>query len=468
MQNIFSSPVILSSGNIALYPSMAKNKFGEIGIAWYEYKSKNRPVESDIWFVKNSDGIFSKPLNISDGISYNNGPSLIWNNNKSMWMCAWHSWRAPGKPPFSPEGDVTNIWAREFDSENLYQSYLAVPSIQNSEYASLVLDQDKLIHMMFNDRNNNSLKSAYLSDKGNYFIESNQIAPYFLKEIQFFDWTIDLHGKIWITYKDKNSAINLVSKDSKNIFTKPLVLSNGIDFPLSRPKISICDDNKIWITCHSDFWGAKEEKFNVRVVDNFLTVKITSDKSPGNEYWTFNAISIKSKFFFKCFSFGPDSFAFDPLITPVSLDNSLYTETKKYGFETSPKSQFRKLGNNLTRGLFFDNKPGIFKAYLPNGDYEISLIYSSWVAPTKGTNFIFNNEILDSSRIKQPNDSVYILKYDQTSQAVDFSRISSINDRDENRPSKLIHDKSSKKKYLAWTRFGPKSIDIVYESFECL
>ncbi len=447
---------------------MAKNNFGEIGIAWYEYKSKNKPVESDIWFVKNKNGIFSKPLNISEGISYNNGPSLIWNNNKSMWMCAWHSWRSPGKPPFIPEGDVTNIWAREFDCENLSQSYLAIPSIQNTEYASLVLDQNRALHMTFNDRNDHFLKTAYFLDEAYCFIEPNQTAPDFLKEIQFFDCAIDLHGKTWITYKDKNSALNLISKDHKNIFTEPLILSGEIYFPLSRPKISICDDNKIWITCHSDFWGAKEDKFKIKVTDNLLTVKITSDKSPGNEYWTFNAISIKSKNFFKCFSFGPDVFESDPSITPVTLDNSLYTEVRKYGFMTRPKSQFRKLGNNLTRGLFFDNTPGTFKIDLPNDDYEISLIYSSWVAPTKGTNFNFNNEIIDSSRINQPNDSVYILKYDPTTQELDFTKIISINDFDENRPSKLIHEESSKKKYLAWTRFGPKSIDIVYDSFECL
>ena len=159
------------SGNIALYPSLTINPDGIIAVAWYEYSSPFEIAKSDIWFsVLEKNNLWSEPINLSQGISFNNGPSLIWINSIQSWYCAWHSWRPPGKEPFVEGGDITNIWYSKISKDLEVTSPNRVfEKVTNTEYASLAYDHDKdLIRLLFNNREQKKQLIAKTQDK-NFF-----------------------------------------------------------------------------------------------------------------------------------------------------------------------------------------------------------------------------------------------------------------------------------------------------------
>ena len=146
------------SGNIALYPSLSINPDGMIAMVWYEYSSRYETKQSDIWFSSmDKNGSWSKPINLSQGVSYNNGPSLTWIHSNNCWRCAWHSWRPPGKEPFIDGGDITNLWCSDISTEGLISiPRLLLPDIFNTEYASLAFaDSTDMMRVLYYNREEN-------------------------------------------------------------------------------------------------------------------------------------------------------------------------------------------------------------------------------------------------------------------------------------------------------------------------
>ena len=83
------------------------------------------------------------PANLSGGLSYNNGPSLI-QTPDGGFLVAWHSWRPPGREPFLPDGNIRNIWlATSGEGTSWSEPRMAFPEISRTEYASLARCGDR-------------------------------------------------------------------------------------------------------------------------------------------------------------------------------------------------------------------------------------------------------------------------------------------------------------------------------------
>ena len=146
--------VVSKSGNIALYPALTVNGHGVMAAAWYEYSSSIEASRSDVWFSTQGLGSgWSNPIAVSGGISYNNGPTLVWMSSTETWQCAWHSWRPPGKEPFEVDGDITHVWINTISAQSIGNSARqALPGVHSTEYASLVASPSDQLYLLYFDR----------------------------------------------------------------------------------------------------------------------------------------------------------------------------------------------------------------------------------------------------------------------------------------------------------------------------
>ena len=147
----------------------------------------------------------------------------------------------------------------------------------------------------------------------------------------------------------------------------------------------------------------------------------------------------------------------------ITDDNSLYNENRGFGFEHKHRSQLRKLGNERTRGMFYDDKPGKFLIDTCPGVYNLELIISPYISPTTGEKISFNAKILKSQKPDKVRDEVCIFKICDNN--IDEYRISRDSEYNENRPSKVVDNKNSNLKSIAWTRYGLKQIQVVQAFF---
>lgn len=463
-KTILEAVSISRSCNISLYPTLAMNNVGRLGIAWYEYGSPHKTDRSDVWFsLQDANGTWTEPVNVSGGISYNSGPSLIWIHTGGYWCCAWHSWRPPGREPFIVNGDVTNIWLSNVSNDGVVQSpHKALSGVFNTEYASLAITPNDELQLLFHNR---SLHLQYLTQSSKKIPLTP--GPAFLGCLgagQFGDLAFGPDGMAWIAYVGESGGIYLASRAQDGCWSQSRRIDTGVGTVVTRPKISVCPKGTVWVACHSSTWGSRSSRYHVRTLGSHLAIRFESTGSPGNHCWTCNAITLRGVGGERSFSFGPDVLPLPKGITPVTVEQSLYNPKKGYGFENPPKSQLRELGNELTRGLFYDDMPSTFRVDIPDGDYEIEVVNSSWIASTAGTRVFFEGEILDSQLPYQEHDAVFILQVRPDGE-VQSMRISKGESCDENRPSKVIHDASTGRKHLAWTCYGPKKVEIVYASF---
>ena len=460
-----NSTTISISGNIALYPSLSINPDGMNAIAWYEYSSRYKTKQSDIWFSSmDENGSWSQPINLSQGASYNNGPSLTWMHSSNCWRCAWHSWRPPGKEPFVEGGDITNLWYSDISTKRLVSTpKLLLHDVLNTEYASLVSAAADGMKVLYYDRLE---RKQYLATLYKYLPLSFEIEslPREISSGQHGDIAIDYRGTVWLTFVGHDGCIYLTSKEKSGEWGQSNSISDNTGSKYMRPKISICPQNKLWITCHTNNWGSKTLRYKVRTTTAQLEIGFDSDKTPGNHCWACNTILIRDGKNEKLFSFGPDISSSDPYITILTEDDSLFDDSRGFGFDHKPGSQLRKLGDELTRGIFYDDKPAVFRVNVPIGTYEVELGVSSWIAPVSGVEVSFNAKILDSEQHVKNHDEVYLFQID-TNMKINTYKISSGRNWDENRPSKVIHDTNTDRKSIAWTSYGPENIKIVHAFF---
>lgn len=461
---ILEAAPISNSGNIALYPTLAMNNAGRMGIAWYEYGSPRETDRSDVWLsLQDAGGAWAEPINVSGGVSYNNGPSLIWVPQGGNWRCAWHSWRPPGKEPFIVNGDVTNIWLSDVSIDGVAQSpHQALAGVLNTEYAALAISPEEGLQLLYHDR---SLHLQCLAQPGKQTpFHSGTALPGRLGAGQHGDLAFGPDGTAWTAYVGEGGGIYLASRDRSGLWHQPRRIDADSGVALTRPKLSLCPEGAVWVACHSNTWGSRTSRYRVRTAGSHLAVRFESDGSPGNHCWTCNAISIRGVGYERSFSFGPDVFALSPGISAVTAEQSLYQQERGYGFDRLPRGQLRKLGDELTRGLFYDDVPTTFRVSIPEGIYEIEVVHSSWIAPTSGTRVFFEGEVLDSHLPPREHDAVFVLRVKPDGN-VQSLMVSNGEGCDENRPSKVIHDARTGRKHLAWTCYGPQKVEIVHASF---
>jgi len=288
---------ISQSGNIALYPSLCIGHNGILSIAWYEYSSPYETSRSDVWFsLLNVQGQWMDPINLSQGVSYNNGPNLIWIGLDNIWRCSWHSWRKPGKEPFIKGGDITNIWYVDISLESgISKPKILFPDLSNTEYASLHYDNcNNNIKALYYNRflQKQFIENIDYSQQGCHDIKT---LPRHIDTGQHGDIIIDNNGVVLIVYVGKDGFLYLSSKAKNSEWEDPRKIVGSINSRYTRPKISVCKQGKVWISAHTSNWTSSILRYKIKTTGPKLEINFNSDKTAGNSCWTCNAISVIDK-----------------------------------------------------------------------------------------------------------------------------------------------------------------------------
>lgn len=457
--------VVSRSKNISLYPTLALGKHGELVCAWYEYGSPDMPARSDVWCSLSKNGMhWSEPINVSGEDSYNNGPNILW-SSMGYYLLAWHSWRKPGKEPFSPDGDICNIYmSKSSDGQSWSEPSMVFRRLLNTEYPTLVPGADGFIRLFFIHRESKKLNVSKTID-GVQWGEPEEL-PSFITHAKYPDVAVGPDKTFYIVFvTEEEKSLQLAASKDGRLWSEPQHISFPYKVRLTRPKISVDPKGKIWVACHSDAWGSYTAHYGLRLSVPRLELTVRSNKTPGNSCWALNAIEIicEQTGVSKFFTFGPGvTYNVHPMIK-VTEKNCLYTPEKGYGFDGSVHSILRELGDEITRTLFYSDEPRKFIVDLLSGEYEIKIIYSSWIASTPGTFFQFNTDVLYIEQSEIASDSVFVFCLDK-GKCIFSDKVNIDTDFDNNRPSKVVHAINGKK-YLAWTKYGPKSIDVVMNLF---
>jgi len=461
--------VISRSQNISLYPTLSLGMNGEFVCAWYEYSSPDMPARSDVWCSLSKNGVnWTEPVNVSGQDSYNNGPSVL-SCRKDYYLLAWHSWRKPGKAPFTPDGDICNIFiAQSTDCRSWSEPMMVLQRLSNTEYPAMVRGPDGLLRLFFAHRDSKKLYVSKIKD-GVQSGEPEELAG-LTSEVRYPDVAVGPDKSLYLAFvmEQEKESLWLTASEDWATWSPPQPISPSDNVRLTRPKISVDEKGKVWVTCHSDAWGSYTVRYGLRLSTPRLELEVSSNKTPGNSCWTLNAVEVvyKRTGAVKLFTFGPDMFSFASPVVKVTEQHCLYTPEKMYGFDRPLHSMLREIGNNITRTLFYGEEPRKFLIDLAEGEYEIKITYCSWIASTPGTLFHLNGDIL---YVEQPHvtpDSVFMSCLEK-GKCIFTKRVNPDIDFDNNRPSKIVHADNNKK-HVAWSRYGPKSIDIVLRSFHGL
>lgn len=456
---------ISKSKNIALYPSLSPYGDDGLACAWYEYSSPKRAAESDIWFSKSENSsTWTEPVCISGNVSYNNGPSLV-NLTGGGFLVAWHSWREPGKAPFTADGGIANIWmSYSKDGELWNPPFQPFPDIVGSKYPSLVQDQTGSVRIVFTETATEILKISSSEDGLKWqkpFPISGNIGKCGNPDI-----ALDCNNVFHMVFmRDENSFKKVKYFTSSNLedwVDRQVVFSNSELFSrLARPKISIAKKHQPHITLHSNGWGSFTNQYDIKISKPTLSLRFEADHMTGRDFWVLNSVLIKSyqssqEMFI---NFGVKSNMHDM----ISVQGDLF-DNMEYKFNGDVECMKRELGTENTRSLVCSDQAVSFElSSLKPGNYFIEVTYSSWLASNPGFNMTLDAEILKSQIAESEADQCLWVAFDEKRPSGELKVFAAEDGFDQNRPSKIV-ERSDKAKYVAWTSFNEDGIDIVMDN----
>lgn len=453
------------SGNISLYPSLCEWKGGYLACAWYEYSSPVEPAPSDIWFSKTRDGKrWTRPLKVTDGISYNNGPSLV-ERTSGGFTIVWHSWRPPGKEPFISGHALANLWmADSEDGRKWTVPKMPFPGLSGSKYPSLAEDRLGRLWMVFEATGSERIRISCSKDGRNW--EKPKPISGIEKGSRNPDLAIDWNGQFHLVYTLQEGSDRkigyLVSLDGVSWEKKgkwPAVIKGQL---LSRPKISIAGDGCPTVISHTESWGSYSIQHEFDLHGTRMDIGIDPECSAGNAFWTLNALEIKSqtgKVMRMLYGPGLSSSSGDEF--HVTAESPLFGAGQSYGFNEPVRQMIRELGSEVTRSLVYSNKPRVFHINLKPGKYSLCAVYSSWIASVPGIRFKINGQIIQTAT-RPKHDQCYLMLIDDKG-SIEPKSITPNHHCDNNRPSRLICLGSDKGCWLAWTSFAGKSVHVICE-----
>lgn len=459
---------ISSSGNVALYPALCRWADDSLACTWYEYSSPVEPTPSDIWFSTSPDGaVWTRPVRVSDGVSYNGGASLLW-QSADIFHVAWHSWRTPGREPFSsPRGGLANIWlARSLDEGRTWSPpIMAFPGIVGSKYASYAATSDGRMWMAFEEVSSRSVKISSSSDGLDWTTPVTVVEGGSNPDL-FIDWDGRFHLVHAFQKGGRKGFRYLTGSDGKTWESPFRLPSLAEGRPLSRPKISLLDDGRLAVMTHTDGWGDRVNRYEIDLNEDKLELHIGVEWSAGNAFWTLNSLSVFSSEGERIqkILFGPIREGVGEEDWLVSAVSPLLGTTHPVGFDRPVMEMMRELGSPETKGLVYSDQTRRFELPLKPGRYFLEIVYSSWIASVPAVRFYLNAEILESvlPGVRPDRCCLIVVGKDGEPSENPFPRDDG---HDHNRPSRLVRSGNGPEYWGAWTSFAGEGVRVVCGRF---
>ena len=407
---ITSSPSV--SGNVALYPSLAMD--GEvIGCAWYEHGSPEKPDRSDVWFAASVDAKnWMTPVNVSGGLSYNNGPTLT-PHPEGGFLCAWHSWRPPGLEPFRADGDVCNVWMARIHADGMIgRASLALPAWSRTEYPSLALWRDRLV-LACSERHGGRILVSFSQDGRDWSDPWICPQPTNDARMQWPSITVTAEGICYLSaVSEREKRLCLFHIDYETIWP---VGSFEAQLPANQhPKIRSMAEGVLAVSAYSSNWGSFSEFFDIEVERSPLAIELSPQGGAGREHWTLNYIDLVDKegkrIRYNLGPFHPENDGMD--VVDVRSDGSAPPDAKA-AFSGPVDGLLRELGSPWTRGLVHGRERVTLRIALAPGAYTMNAVHSSWMASQPCTTIELKNaRVLHHRSIEPEADACYVYPLD--------------------------------------------------------
>lgn len=451
------------SGHIALYPSLCEWTGGLLACAWYEYSSAVEPSPSDIWFSVTRDGRrWSRPVRVTDGISYNNGPSLI-QRRSGEFTVGWHSWRPPGREPFVSGGAVANVWiAHSKDGKTWTAPEMPFPTLSGTKYVSLAEDPCGKLWMVFEGKEAGRILISSSEDGRRWSrptrvrgVEPESGSP---------DLGISRAGMFHLVYTHGRGPSRRMGY---RISLDGTTWKKGARLPskiggqsLARPKIGVRADGRAAVASHTESWGRYSYRRQVDLRGGPMRIGIRADGRAGNAFWALNSLEFRrrGKSAVKIF-FGPGTGGRRHGEARVTAASPLFGPGRRWGFDKPIRQMIREVGDDETRSLVFCRRPRVFSAVMTPGAYTVTAVFSSWIASVPGVRLEIGGRGVPGAAHGR-NDRCCLTEAASGGRA-GVTCFPPAMTADHNRPSKPVWTGAGRRPWAAWTSFAGRSVNVV-------
>ncbi len=451
---------ISQSGNIALYPSLCVARHGVLACCWYEYTSPDRPTRSDIWFSQQvSDGEWSPAINLSGGVSYNNGPALAC-NGEGQFVAAWHSWRPPGREPFSAEGDRYHIWTvSSGDGKHWTDARLLFEELPQTKYAAVAFSGESCF-LAFSQQSTKTILTSSSPD-GRLWDSPRPLCE---KASRFPSICCRADGSLLMAFSvpgEKGLWLSN-SREGKKWETPRHILAD-YDGGVTKPKVSVDSSGAVWLACQTENWGSFRRRFRVSCSRDVLKILFSTGGGAGNGVWTLNAINISRSGEKKELRFGP-AFQQDPSGTiRIGAANWSWQDGRPCGFDGPVEEILRELGDETTRSMVYSDRDRTLGIRIGPGDFDVEIVYSSWVAARPAFQASFDADCSEEKSVSPRGDQCLLFR---ARDGVNFELIAETSpDEDHSRPSAVCETMPGHY-WVAWSSFDGPLVQIVSQTLK--
>jgi hypothetical protein len=443
---------------ISLWPSLFINENGRHYLSWYEYNSYYYTSPSDIYCsLSTRDGKFRRKARLTHYPSYDNGPCITKDINGRTFV-TWHSWRPPGRGPFIKDS-AENIWMKEGSFKKSWsEARLLFPAIERTSYSSMIQTKEgKYIMALTIEK-----VGILLSQSEDAVIWSKpEFLPFSGKNNQRADIIQDKNGVFWIFFEGMESTRSVIkfsfSKDL-SIWSPPGIVpfTEGAQ----RPKASVDLRGRFCLSWYTSHWGSTEFSSHVNHKNELMEIEIEADNTGGNSCWALNYLKITGANIKKEFDFGSEEIKSNTA-QKVTSKTKLYSRKAGFGFTKKVKDLVRAIGSGVTSDLVYAKGGRCFKVDIPPCNYNVTFVFSSWIASTKKIRVKVNGSVLINTFNRKDCDKVYgqfSINGHDWFKPILVSGSDVIGDR--NRPSKIIEQKDIGY-WVVYTAFKKSGVNIV-------
>ena len=373
------------------------------------------------------------------------------------FVVAWHSWRPPGREPFSRDGDRYNIWlSRSEDGSTWEEAELPFPGHPQSKYAALTISRGTCF-LAFSRQDT---KAIWLSSscEGRSWASPE---PHSIRAARFPSLASDTKGNLLIAFSvPEEKGLWLSRSDDGKKWSVAFQVLEGSGYQLTKPKVSVDSAGSIWIACQTENWGSFSRRFRLKGASDIFEISLATAGGSGNAVWTLNAIILSHPDgrVLKRILFGPTVQDGLPDVIRIGAGNWEWDESRRCGFNSPVQEILRELGTEITRSMIYCDSPRKFRIAADSVEMDVEIIFSSWVAARPALTIAFNMDSWETETPPPRGDQCLLFRskdakhFDliaETCPAEDHSRPSAVC---ENAPGRFL---------AAWTSFEGQTVQIV-------
>jgi len=372
------------------------------------------------------------------------------------FVVAWHSWRPPGREPFSRDGDRYNIWlARSLDGCSWTEPKLPFPALSQTKYAALATS-GQTGYLAFSEQTSKTILVASTMN----FADWNPPRSLTEKPSRFPSLCSFPDGRFLMAFSMPDEEGLWMSECNGWEWEEPQRILAESGLRLTKPKISTDSSGAVWIACQTENWGSFTRRFRIKGGADILEISLATAGGAGNAVWSLNAINFSRPDgrVLKRIIFGPTVQDDPPEVVRIGAGNWAWDDSRCCGFNGPVQEILRELGTEITRSMVYCDSPRKFRVAADSVELDVEIIFSSWVAARPALTIAFNMDSWETETQPPSGDQCFLFR---SKDAKNFDLVAETSPmEDHSRPS-AVCETAPGRFLAAWTSFEGPTVQIV-------